>query len=49
VQIPAPAPLARDIKLEMVGGELRTCNAGCETLIRQYTGTREAILEAWPP
>jgi len=49
VQIPAPAPLAQDIKLDIYQGDLLTCNAGCEKLLREYAGTREAILEAWPP
>jgi hypothetical protein len=49
VQIAAPARLAKDITLRMEGGELRECNAGCEKLLREYAGTREAILNAWPP
>jgi|GEM_PF-1585515 len=49
VQIPAPAPLAKDIKMSIYEGDLLSCNAGCEKLLREYTGTREAILEAWPP
>jgi len=49
VQIPAPAPLPTDIKLEIKRGELLICDPGCEQLLRGYTGTREAILQAWPP
>jgi|GEM_PF-5862848 len=49
VQIPAPALLPTDIKLEIKRGELLICDPGCEQLLRGYTGTREAVLQAWPP
>jgi hypothetical protein len=49
VKIPAPAPLAKDIDLRIVNGDLVRCDAGCENLLRGYAATREAILTAWPP
>jgi hypothetical protein len=33
----------------IIEGDLIRCDAGCEQLLRAYAGTREAILEAWPP
>jgi hypothetical protein len=48
VQIPPPAPLAKEIDMRIIEGDLIRCDAGCETLLRQYDGTRQAILKAWP-
>jgi hypothetical protein len=48
VEIPAPAPLAKDIAIDIKGGELVELNEGGERLLRQYGATREAILQAWP-
>jgi len=49
VRIPPPAPLAKAIDMRIVEGDLIRCDAGCETLLRQYDGTRQAIIKAWPP
>jgi hypothetical protein len=44
-----PAPLAKEIDMLIIEGDLIRCEAGCEQLLREYDGVRGAILKAWPP
>jgi hypothetical protein len=49
VKIQPPAPLAKEIDMLIIEGDLIRCDAGCEQLLREYDGARQAILKAWPP